>query len=182
MKLKIKNVAIDHFNKEGYHGATIRNIARDAGCSLPMVNYYYKSKKELFYEIIKTDYFELLNRQATKLKINGDILSFYTNFVFSLNNLSEHEKKIYRLGIKVYYGFDGDDELVEIMDKWEQSIFPRHYQLIKPFLKDEEQGVYTVKALVRLTANLVEDIVVKNRFLQEHEIRKELSVVLKDII
>ncbi len=181
MKLKIKNVAIDYFNREGFHGATIRNIAKEANCSLPMVNYYYNSKKELFHEIIKVDYFDLLNRQATRLKINNDVLSFYTEFVFGLNQLTEHEKKVYRLGIKVYYGFDGDDELIDIMNKWEQSIFPRHYQLVKPFLKNEEQGVYVVKALVHLIATLVEEIVVKGRFLPEEEIRKELAVALKGI-
>jgi AcrR family transcriptional regulator len=43
LKLKIKTIAVEHFNKDGYHGATIRNIANEAQCSLPMVYYYYKS-------------------------------------------------------------------------------------------------------------------------------------------
>jgi AcrR family transcriptional regulator len=178
MKLKIKNIAIDHFNRDGYHGTTIRNIAKDAQCSLPMVNYYYKSKKELFYEIINTDYFELLNRQAAKLKINNDITSFYTDFIFNLNHLSDHEKKIYRLGIKVYLGFDGDNELVETMDKWQQSILPRHYNLMKPYLKGRSDDIDVVRALIRLLSNQIESIVVKGAFLPEDEIRRELSVVL----
>ncbi len=181
MKLKIKNVAIDHFNRDGYHGTTIRNIAKDADCSLPMVNYYYKSKKELFHEIIKVDYFELLSRQATKLKINNDILGFYTEFVFGLNHLSEHEKKVYRLGIKVYLGFDGDDELAEIMDTWKQSILPRHHELMKSFLAGRSNDVYIVRALIGLMANQIESIVVKGLFLKEEEIRGELSVVLKGV-
>lgn len=178
MKTKIKNVAVDYFNRDGYHGTTIRNIARDAGCSLPMVNYYYKSKKELFHEIIKVDYFDLLNRQAAKLKINNDILRFYTEFVFGLNHLNEQEKKIYRLGVKVYLGFDGDNELMEIMNKWENSILPRHYKLISPYLKGDEDDIFIIRALVHLLANLVESIVVKGMFLPEDEIRKELSIVL----
>ena len=40
LKLRIKEVAVDHFNRDGYHGTTIRNIARDVNCSLPMIYYY----------------------------------------------------------------------------------------------------------------------------------------------
>jgi AcrR family transcriptional regulator len=47
LKTKIKEVAVNHFNRDGYYGATIRNITRDVNCSLPMVYYYYQSKKRL---------------------------------------------------------------------------------------------------------------------------------------
>ena len=43
LKLRIKEVAVDHFNRDGYHGTTIRNIARDVNCSLPMIYYYYNN-------------------------------------------------------------------------------------------------------------------------------------------
>ena len=45
LRNRIKTVAIEHFNKNGYHGTTIRNIAREVNCSLPMIYYYYNSKK-----------------------------------------------------------------------------------------------------------------------------------------
>ena len=70
-----------------------------------MIYYYYKNKKELFDEIIKKDYFDLLKRQAAQLKIDNSI-DFYTKFVYGLNKLSSHDKKVYRLGIKVYLSFD----------------------------------------------------------------------------
>jgi len=180
MRAKIKIVAVDHFNRDGYHGATVRNIARDAGCSLPMVNYYFKSKQELFHEIIKQDYFELVERQAGGFRA-GDLLESYTQFAFRLNHLSAHEKKVYRLGVKVYLGFDGDSELMDLMDQWEKSILPRHSKLVLPHIKEAKDGAVIVRALVHLLENLVESIVVKGRFLPEEEIREELSVVLTNI-
>jgi len=177
LKMKIKRVAADHFNKDGYHGATIRNIAGEVQCSLPMVYYYYKSKKELFYEIIKKDFFELLNRQASGLKITN-IVDFYTEFVYRLNHLSDYDKKIYRLGIKVYLSFDGDTELNEVMDAWEKSIFPRHYELIKPHLKTGKDSAATVRTLLHLTENLIESIIVKGRYIPKAEIKEEISVIL----
>ncbi len=174
---RIKAAAVDQFDRDGYHGATIRSIAREVGCSLPMVYYYYQSKQELFHEIIRQDYFALLQRQAGR-SWQPDLLDFYTDFVYQLNFLSDHDRKVYRLGVKVYLGFDGDPELIGIMEQWEQSIWPRHYQLVLPHLKGGKDGEVLVRTLVHLLENRIEAIVVKNRFLPEPEIREELAVIL----
>lgn len=177
LREKIKNVAVEHFDRSGYHGTSIRNIASDVGCSLPMIYYYYKNKASLFHEIIKYDYFNLLKKEAAKLNTT-DIIEYYTEFVFNLNKLSEYDRKIYRLGVKVYLHFDGDAELMDIMDKWEQSILPRHYEILKPYLKDTQDDVAIVRTLIHLLENLIESIVVKNRQLKRTEIREEIRVVL----
>ncbi len=181
LRVRIKEVAVDHFDSNGYHGTTIRNIARDVNCSLPMIYYYFNNKKELFDEIIKKDFFDLLKRQAEQLKIE-DIIDFYAEFVYKLNYLSNYDKKIYRLGIKVYLSFDGDDELKEIMDSWEKTILPRHCQLVMPHLKEANDGIAIVRTLVHLLENLIQSIVVKNRFLSEEEIREEISIVLRGCV
>lgn len=178
LKQRIKQVAVEHFNKDGYHGTTIRNIARDVGCSLPMIYYYYESKKVLFDEIIKSEYFELLKRQASQLKMNG-IVEFYTKFVFDLNALGAYDKQVYRLGIKVYLSFDGDEELMELMDAWKKNILPRHHEILKPYLKNVPNEKAVVRTLVHLLETMIENIVVKNRYLPENEIREEIAIVLQ---
>lgn len=180
LKNKIKKIAVEHFNSAGYHGATIRTIAKEADCSLPMIYYYYKSKKDLFHEIIKKDYFNILKKQVRQIKAKN-ILDFYTQFIYQINHLSDYDKKVYRLGIKVNLSFDGDEELMELMDKWEKTILPRHYNLVTPHLKAEQNGTVIVRVLIRLMENLTESIVVKNTYLSEKEIREELSVILCDI-
>ncbi len=178
LRIRIKEVAVEHFNNNGYHGTTIRNIAKDVNCSLPMIYYYFNNKKELFDEIIKKDYFDLLKRQAAHLKIDN-IIDFYTRFIYELNSLSSYDKRVYRLGIKVYLSFDGDDELMEIMDKWEKTIITRHYQIIKPHLKDMDNDIVIVRTLIHLLETLIVSIIVKSRFLSEEEIREEISTVLR---
>lgn len=177
MREKIKTVAVENFNANGYYGTTIRNIAKAVGCSLPMIYYYFNNKKELFDEIIKIDYFDLLKKQAALLKTD-DIIDFYTKFVSSLNSLSIYEKNIYRLGIKVYLNFDGDEELMTLMDEWEKTIFPRHSKILKPYLKNVKNENAVIRTLVHLLETLIENIVVKNRFVPEEEIFEEISVVL----
>jgi AcrR family transcriptional regulator len=174
---RIKQVAVEHFNTNGYHGTTIRNIAKDVNCSLPMIYYYYNSKKELFDEIIKKEFFDLIKRQASRLKIDN-IIDFYTKYIYDLNTLSNYDKQVYRLGIKVYLSFDGDEELMNLMDEWEKSIIPRHREILKPYTKNMNNEKAIVRTLVDLLETMIENIVVKNRYLPEDEIREEISIVL----
>lgn len=178
LRERIKEVAVEHFNSNGYHGTTIRNIAHDVNCSLPMIYYYYKNKKELFDEIIKKDFFNLINRQAALLKIDN-VIDFYTKFIYDLNALNSYDKKVYRLGVKVYLSFDGDEELMRLMDDWEKTILPRHYQILQPYLKNTDNDIAVVRTLVHLLETMIENIVVKNRYLPEEEIREEIAIVLR---
>jgi len=176
VKTKIKHVAINSFNKDGFFGASIRDIAKEANCSLPTIYYYYISKKELFDEIIKKDFFELLSNRAIKLKCD-DVVNFYVDFVYGLNELTEYEKKVYRLAVKVYLSFDGDEELIKIIDDWEKTIFPRHREIIRSHFNSN----YTdsqIRTLVHLLENMIERIVVKNENPSRNEIQQELEIVL----
>lgn len=177
LRERIKEVAVEHFNSNGYHGTTIRNIANDVNCSLPMIYYYYKNKKELFDEIIKKEFFNVLNKQASLLKMDN-VIDFYTKFIYDLNALNNYDKQVYRLGFKVYLSFDGDEELMKLMDEWEKTIFSRHYQLLQPYLKNKDNDIAVVRTLVHLLESMIENIVVKNRYLPEEEIREEIAIVL----
>lgn len=174
----IKEVAVQQFNINGYHGTTMRNIANKVSCSLPMIYYYYNNKKELFDEIIKKEYFNLLEKQASLLEIDN-VIDFYTKFIYDLNSLSNYDKQIYRLGIKVYLSFDGDEELMSLMDEWEKSILPRHREILKPYMKDVNNEKAVVRTLVHLLETMIENVVVKNRYLPEDEIKEEISIVLQ---
>jgi AcrR family transcriptional regulator len=181
LRERIKEVAVKQFNANGYHGTTIRNIAKDVDCSLPMIYYYYNNKKELFDEIIKKDYFNLIKKQASQLK-DENIIDFYTHFIYSLNALNDYDKLVYRLGIKVYLSFDGDEELMNLMDEWEKGILPRHLEILKPYTKNMNNEKAIVRTLVHLLETLIVDIVVKNRYLSEDEIREEITIVLQGCI
>ena len=142
-----------------------------------MVYYYFNSKNELFHEIIKKDYFEILNRHSKQIK-NTDIIEFYTQYIFTLNQLDGYDKMVYRLGVKVALSYDGDEELAEIMDEWEKSLIPWHFQRIMPHLKDVDNWIVVIRTLIHLLDNLIETIIVKNRYLSEEAIREDIKIIL----
>ncbi|HEY9235385.1 MULTISPECIES: TetR/AcrR family transcriptional regulator [Phenylobacterium] len=62
-RLAILDAARDRFAREGYDGASLREIASDAGVDAALVSRYFGSKEELFVEVLNcapdgTDMFE----------------------------------------------------------------------------------------------------------------------------
>ena len=82
---------------------------------------------------------------------------------------------------KVYLTFDGDEELMGLMDEWEKGIMPRHREILKPYIQNTPNEEAVVRTLVHLLETMIENIVVKNRYLPEEEIREEIAIVLQGI-
>ncbi|HHT17579.1 MAG TPA: TetR/AcrR family transcriptional regulator [Papillibacter sp.] len=178
IKERIKRVAIDLFDQEGYHGTTIRTIASGAECSLPMVYYYYKNKKELFKEIILNDYFNLRTRHAGEIT-SGDVIEYYTQYIRSLGHLSDEEKKVFRLGLKVSLRFDGDEALYDAVDEWEKKQIAWHFQKAMPILGNVENWAIVIRTLILLLENMTLAIVLKNQEYSEDAIREYLLFVFE---
>jgi len=178
LRMRIKEAAVEHFNRNGYHGTTIRSIAGDVGCSLPMIYYYYKNKKELFDEIVKRDYFQFLSKQELNLE-SGDIIGGYTKLIHSLNSLSSYDRHLYRLGVKVYLSFDGDAEHIQDMDTYEETVYVSHAARIKPHLVGSADCNLIAHTLMHLLDTLIMEIVVKGKTLPEEQIRGEISLILE---
>lgn len=51
-KIKILEVATELFARHGFEGASIREIAREAGVNLAAVNYHFQNKQNLYYRVM----------------------------------------------------------------------------------------------------------------------------------
>ena len=85
---KIKEAARKVFLAQGYEGAKIRQIADEAGVNLAMVNYYFRSKSELFKSIYAETFREFVGRivvllnEATPLEVKiWKIVDRYTDLI-----------------------------------------------------------------------------------------------------
>lgn len=61
-KYRILEKARNHFLKHGYRGASLRNIARDAGVTTGALYHHFRGKDELFVDVCLHG-FELMNRK-----------------------------------------------------------------------------------------------------------------------
>ncbi len=51
-KLKIERAALKLFTRQGFHGTTVREIARGAGVSMGKLYLYYPTKDEIFIDLV----------------------------------------------------------------------------------------------------------------------------------
>jgi AcrR family transcriptional regulator len=51
-KLKIERAALNLFTRQGFHGTTVREIARGAGVSMGKLYLYYPTKEEIFIDLV----------------------------------------------------------------------------------------------------------------------------------
>lgn len=85
---KIREAARKVFLEQGYEGAKIRQIADEAGVNLAMVNYYFRSKEQLFKRIYLETLQEFIGRmlvllnEQTPLEVKiWKLVDRYTDFI-----------------------------------------------------------------------------------------------------
>ncbi|WP_373512625.1 TetR/AcrR family transcriptional regulator [Persicitalea sp.] len=85
---KIKEAARRVFLAQGYEGAKMRQIAEEAGVNLAMINYYFRSKEQLFQSIYAETLAQfvgqiiLMLNEPTPLEVKiWKIVDRYTDFI-----------------------------------------------------------------------------------------------------
>ncbi|WZX99512.1 forespore capture DNA-binding protein RefZ [Bacillus sp. FSL W7-1360] len=56
-RASIKEAAVRLFHKNGFHGTSVRDIAKEARVNVSLISYYFGGKRALF-ELLVTDFFE----------------------------------------------------------------------------------------------------------------------------
>lgn len=91
---KIKAEAINQFSKKGFHGTSIRDITKEVGITPPGLYAHYKSKEELFIDILQdcvqgvfNDVQDIIKRESFHdiAKILHGIYCYYLNEFTTLN-------------------------------------------------------------------------------------------------
>jgi len=94
---RILNAAISVFAKKGRYGAHMEDIAALAHINKAMIYYIFRSKDELYLEVLKAVFTEtatsLSRFENVELKTRSDYIQFFTNFIkgqisfFHINSL-----------------------------------------------------------------------------------------------
>ncbi len=87
-EIKIKEAARRVFLAQGYEGTKMRQIAEEAGVNLAMINYYFRSKEQLFQSIYAETFVQFVGQMAvminepTPLEVKiWKIVDRYTDFI-----------------------------------------------------------------------------------------------------
>lgn len=68
----ILSASLDAFDEHGYHGTTVRDIARRVGVTVPALYYHYQNKQALLVELLLGSMNAVLGRARTAVAEVGD--------------------------------------------------------------------------------------------------------------
>lgn len=136
---QIKNIALKLFARYGYSGTKTSVIAAEAGISEGLIYRYYKSKEELFSELIK----EHLDEARRKLEylpcLQGS--SFDQIKALTENMMDENNKYAFILIERARRDDDIPKKVTEILEKYSASTMID--TLIPIFAKGQELGEFS---------------------------------------
>ena len=97
---RIVDAARARFLREGVDGASLRAIAQDAGTSIGMIYYYFKTKDDLFFAVVEETYVRMLDDVTRACDPALPPIERIRNVFRLVAALDEREAEVLRLVIR----------------------------------------------------------------------------------
>ncbi len=97
---RLVNAAREAFLTEGVDGASLREIAADAGTSIGMIYYYFPTKDDLFLAVVEQVYPKLLADLGAAVSGDGDLREKIERLYGHLHRVSDEEFAVVRILIR----------------------------------------------------------------------------------
>lgn len=179
LKEKIIQKAVEIFSSKGYHGTSMRDIAGAAECSLPTLYYHYSSKNDLFEEIVINEFKKIRDQQHQRYKSDLSAEKFYTAAIKQIKELKPYEKAVFKMAMKVLFGFEGSEEVREKLLEWERSRIIDNRKILDQYVKDASIQEDFAALFVRVTENMIEKIIFLDEDLVDEVIERQLSLLFR---
>ena len=119
---RIVVAAGERFLREGVDGASLRNIARDAGTSVGMVYYYYPTKDDLFLAVVERVYAGLLADIEVALTPDAAVEVRLRRLYARLGAMTDDEALVVRLVIRE--ALVSSDRLARLIERMARGHLP----------------------------------------------------------
>jgi AcrR family transcriptional regulator len=164
----------------GFNGTSIRDIAKAAECSLPMLYYYYENKQALYKEIVMVEMqkiHEKLNNEIPRDLRGAEIYKYYCS---QRLNLSAYDRAVYALSYKAHLHFEGDEEIWNHIDAWLQNRYARNQEILVKYCKDKENAMTITAIFLKYIEKTVQQIILQG-IGDKNTIDKEIDYYFKMI-
>ena len=178
IKNNIKLAAINLFVNNGYDSTSIRDLAKAANCSLPMLYYYYESKSNLLSEIISDCFIPFINEIYSTSTVYGNALETVLNIFDRIDKLDGLERAYTILAFKVLLGeVRGEEELRKklIADKNSREFILKKI-LFKQWADDKNIEVKT-RVLFKIMDQTINDMLLMSKKYNKNVVSAELKLL-----
>jgi AcrR family transcriptional regulator len=183
IKMNIKDNIIKSsvkiFSIKGFHGTSMREIAREVNCSLPTLYYYFENKNDLFEEVAVKEFLRLIERMNTQLDFNAEPEKVYSGLVLLVKELSEYDKEVFKMALKIGFGFEGTQEAKEKIIQWEKKRTKTSIEFLEKYKFDETIKADFATLLVNLVEHMIEKVILFNEDISEDSIKRQINLLFR---
>lgn len=178
ISMYIREAAFSLFLEKGYDGTNIREIADEAGYKAPSLYFYYKSKSELFLQVLEDvwqNYINTLERlivRDKKMSIEDGKECFCRRIESIYNDFAAYR---FLLRYRVFPAHEISNEIREIYQKWEQTEKEMQMPLIQKFLLNfNVNNTVTCEMayahMQKILNRIINDIVISGQYVEDEDI------------
>lgn len=159
-KEQILEACLDLFAEKGYHGTSIRMIAKKAGVSEGLIYHHFTDKNDLFASIFKqfmTLTPERLREHTVKRKVQPKTME---EFLFEIFQMTSQEfgrgkmKLLFRVMLSSFFLLP-EEEKKAFVDMVHEQFIDRLRHLLEPWLPDEVKNQYDSYLFLRLVQGAI---------------------------
>lgn len=178
-KIRILENAVRIFSDKGFHGTSMRDIASASECSLPTLYYHYKSKNELFEEIVVNQFLKITDSMNRKLDLNAKPEELYFQVLKTRKELKGFDKEVYKMALKVWLGFEGEGKAREQVVDWENKRAEVNRGFIGRSVKNENVREDVTEILINYTENVINRIVLLDEDIDDEKLKRQIALLFQ---
>lgn len=181
LKDRILYAAVGLFCKNGFHGTSMREIAEEANCSLPMMYYYYKNKSELYEEIAVNQFFALMARLNAELDLQQHPVELYLQVARQRSSLNAYDSAVMKIAYRLWYGFEGMEELRGKITHWEKDRVANSRRMLDPYVGRECDRQPFAEVFTGFLESVVTKIILLDEQIPMETLRTQLTFLLDKV-
>ena len=176
---KIIIEAVRLFSNKGYHGTSMRDIMKAAGCTQPTLYYYFGNKQALFKECVLGEFQRMMNQVMGDADASLPIKDLYVKAVIKRKHFSDYQKQVYRLAIQGWYHLLGDEEIEAQLCDWVNKVISLNKDYLVKDISDPARLKTFTDLLMHTYLNITEQIILKNIDISDEEINQRFTMLFK---
>lgn len=178
-KERILENAVRIFSEKGFHGTSMRDIAGASECSLPTLYYHYKSKNELFEEIVVGEFLKITEQMNRRVDFTASPEELYFQVIKTRMELEGFDKEVFKMALKVWLGFEGEGKPREQVMNWENERVEANKRFIDKVVRNESVREDVTEILINYMENLINRIILLDEKMDEEKIRRQIALLFQ---
>ncbi len=178
-KQRILEQAVRIFSAQGFHGTSMREIATASDCSLPTLYYHYKSKNELFEEIVVHQFLEVTKRMNAKLDLSANPVELYFQVLRTRKELEGFDREVFKMALKVWLGFEGDSSAREAVAGWENRRAEANRSIIARVVEQESRRDDITDILIHYMESVINRIILLEEDVDDDKLKRQIALLFE---